>query len=155
MIVFIHLCSSYISYSFLRIKNIFSILLLTPKIVGNFLGLHASFSQNVPDSVSWKSKEKTFFCPPATWKKNIFLSSRYLGVKMYLVRLREPPQPKTDWGVKGVAGLVVIIMMIWQFWQLSIINQISIINTSLVTIMLIIRQFWQLSGNYDDDLEIM
>ena len=35
---------------------------------------------------------------------------RYLGVKMYLVRLREPPQPKTDWGVKGVAGLVIKMM---------------------------------------------
>ena len=29
---------------------------------------------------------------------------------MYLVRLREPPQPKTDWGVKGVAGLVIKMM---------------------------------------------
>jgi len=35
------------------------------------------------------------------------LLMKYLGVKMYLVRLREPPQPKTDWGVKGVAGLVM------------------------------------------------
>ena len=46
--------------------------------------------QNVPDRVS----------------VNVF-PPRYLGVKMYLVRLREPPQPKTDWGVKGVAGLVM------------------------------------------------
>ena len=74
---------------------------------------------------------------------------------MYLVRLREPPQPKTDWGVKGVAGLVNM-MMIWlwlwimiirQFWQLSIINQLSI-KYQLSTPTWWLKWWW--SGNFEN-----
>ena len=33
--------------------------------------------------------------------------SRYLGIKMYLVRLRNPPPPKVDWGVANIASLAL------------------------------------------------
>lgn len=35
------------------------------------------------------------------------LLMKYLGIKMYLVRLRQPPQAKVDWGVKSVAALAM------------------------------------------------
>ena len=32
---------------------------------------------------------------------------KYLGIKMYLVRLKNPPAPKVDWGVANIAGLAL------------------------------------------------
>ena len=65
------------------------------------LGLEAQISR---PGTSHPYPDDTFYSVGRVPRK---LLLKYLGIKMYLVRLKNPPAPKVDWGVANIAGLAL------------------------------------------------
>ena len=59
---------------------------------------------NSPPGTSHPYPDDTFYSVGRVPRK---LLLKYLGIKMYLVRLKNPPAPKVDWGVANIAGLAL------------------------------------------------
>ena len=57
-----------------------------------------------PPGTSHPYPDDTFYSVGRVPRK---LLLKYLGIKMYLVRLKNPPAPKVDWGVANIAGLAL------------------------------------------------